>query len=193
MNNYQPTSDLRIIRGAAARIGCDVEEYRARRAAGEKWCGQCRSWHVAADFSANRSNRDGLANMCRACKGAYDVAYNRQRYAPANNAERCQAQRQARKARDPDFPARERARVAAVRAGRTAQQAAHDRIAWNHAAQRDTTPRPAPPAAPPAPAAPPVATQDAAGPRTRVAAITDAWDARLQERALRRAERRGAG
>lgn len=166
MNSYQPTTNLRIIRGAAAKIGCGVEEYRARRAAGEKWCARCRSWHVAADFSANRSNRDGLANMCRACKGAYDVAYNRQRYAPASNAERCQAQRQAR---DPDFPARERERVAAVRTGQA----------------------PAPRPEPPAPPGSTAATTPAGGPRTRVAAITDAWDAQMDERRVRRAARRG--
>lgn len=175
MNDYQPTSNLRIIRGAAAKIGCGVEEYRARRAAGEKWCARCRSWHVAADFSANRSNRDGLANMCRVCKSAYDVAYNRQRYLPANNAERCRTKREARKARDPDLLARERSRVTAVRAG------------------QPPVPRQGPPAAPQPHEAPPVAAQDAAGPRTRVAAITDAWDARLAARRLRRAERRGAG
>jgi len=168
VSTYQPTNDLRIIRGAAAKIGCGVEEYRAHRAAGEKWCGQCRSWRIAADFSANRSNRDGLANMCRPCKSAYDAAYNR-RYLPASNAERCQAQRESRKQRDPDFLARERERVAAVRAGQPA------------------APRPTPPAAP----GPTGAAIPAGGPRTRVAAITDAWDARLHERRARRAARRG--
>ncbi len=29
---------------AAGRIGCTIEEYRQRRAAGLRWCGGCKSW-----------------------------------------------------------------------------------------------------------------------------------------------------
>ncbi len=79
MNDYQPTSNLRIIRAAATRIGCGAEEYRDRRAAGEKWCGGCRAWHPRADFAANRSSSDGLATICRVSKSAYDADYYRDR------------------------------------------------------------------------------------------------------------------
>jgi hypothetical protein len=34
----------------ANRIGVSVNEYRARREAGERWCWACRDWHPAAAF-----------------------------------------------------------------------------------------------------------------------------------------------
>ena len=40
---------------AAKRIGLTVEQYRARLAAGEKWCRVCREWHPVAAFGIDRS------------------------------------------------------------------------------------------------------------------------------------------
>ncbi len=54
-----------VERTAAARLGMGVEEWRARRAAGEKWCYRCRTWHPRAAFTTNRSKSDGLSDRCR--------------------------------------------------------------------------------------------------------------------------------
>lgn len=50
---------------SAKRVGVTLEEYDARLAAGEKWCGKCRAWHSASAFSIDRSRGDGLAATCR--------------------------------------------------------------------------------------------------------------------------------
>lgn len=40
---------------AATRLRLPVDEYVARRAAGERWCSGCRDWHPASAFAGNRS------------------------------------------------------------------------------------------------------------------------------------------
>lgn len=51
-------------RAAAARIGVTEEAYRARLAAGDKWCGGCRAWHPREAFGIDRSRSDGLSAVC---------------------------------------------------------------------------------------------------------------------------------
>jgi 5-methylcytosine-specific restriction endonuclease McrA len=53
---------------AAKRLGLSLEQYNARIAAGEKWCGRCRAWHPVAAFSADSSRGDGLASICPASR-----------------------------------------------------------------------------------------------------------------------------
>lgn len=60
------TPSLRVRATAAARIGIPLAEYDARRAAGEKWCTGCRTWHPRAHFAMDRSRGDGLTARCRA-------------------------------------------------------------------------------------------------------------------------------
>jgi hypothetical protein len=50
---------------AAHRIGVTVEEYRRRRAEGQKWCHRCRAWHPVDRFGADVSRTDGLSASCR--------------------------------------------------------------------------------------------------------------------------------
>lgn len=54
-----------VEKAAAARVGLNVPQYRALRAAGAKWCGRCRVWHSIAAFNEERSRGDGLAPYCR--------------------------------------------------------------------------------------------------------------------------------
>jgi hypothetical protein len=49
---------------AAKRAGVSLEEYRSRRANGEKWCFACRSWHAVGMFGRDASRRDGLESKC---------------------------------------------------------------------------------------------------------------------------------
>lgn len=54
-----------VLKGAAARIGITVEEYRAHVAAGRKWCTGCKEWHASTAFRPDRSRTDGLTAGCR--------------------------------------------------------------------------------------------------------------------------------
>jgi 5-methylcytosine-specific restriction endonuclease McrA len=49
---------------AAKRLGLALNEYDARMAAGEKWCGRCREWQPVVTFGIDRSRGDGLASHC---------------------------------------------------------------------------------------------------------------------------------
>ena len=51
-------------RTAAIRVGVSVDEYRARRSAGEKWCYACRAWHPTGAFVADRRRGDGRKAKC---------------------------------------------------------------------------------------------------------------------------------
>ncbi len=59
----------------AHQIGITLEEYRAEKALGRKWCFRCRCFVSCEGFGRNQSNYDGLASMCRSCKAGYDKAY----------------------------------------------------------------------------------------------------------------------
>ena len=54
-----------IRRNAAARIGVDFEEYEARRAAGDAWCGDCRAWLPTDAFVPNAASPTGHTGLCR--------------------------------------------------------------------------------------------------------------------------------
>lgn len=50
---------------AAGRRGMTVEAYRAKLAAGFKWCTACKAWRGRAEFNRDRHRGDGLAQRCR--------------------------------------------------------------------------------------------------------------------------------
>lgn len=50
-------------RRAAGRVGVPLAEYRARRAAGERWCPRCKAWLPAAQVPSG---------WCRACRRHQD-------------------------------------------------------------------------------------------------------------------------
>lgn len=61
---------------AARRLGVSVDEYRERRAAGEKHCVSCRGWRPRDAFGVDRSRFDGLAAACLECRKArHDASY----------------------------------------------------------------------------------------------------------------------
>ena len=65
-----PAKLAAIRRRAAAQTGVTVEEYKRRRAAGERYCGGCDRWLPLDLFMANRAGRDGRAGRCRSCHNA---------------------------------------------------------------------------------------------------------------------------
>jgi hypothetical protein len=49
----------------ALRLGITAEQYLAHLAVGEKWCTDCKAWHLRKRFGPDRSRGDGLAKRCR--------------------------------------------------------------------------------------------------------------------------------
>lgn len=58
---------LAVYKQAAGRTGCTLEEWKAKRSAGFRWCFRCRSWKKSADFSRDSSRPGGATSSCRAC------------------------------------------------------------------------------------------------------------------------------
>ena len=54
---------------AASKAGVSLEEYQRRITTGEKWCTNCRAWHLADAFGIDRTRWDGLVPSCRESKG----------------------------------------------------------------------------------------------------------------------------
>ena len=52
---------------AAGRIGIPEHEYRDHIALGERWCGRCREWKLADNFSPNRHVAVGTNPYCYPC------------------------------------------------------------------------------------------------------------------------------
>ena len=57
----------RYAQRSAKLLGIAVGEYTARRNAGEKWCGRCKSWKLLPDFGGDSHAWDGLYTACLAC------------------------------------------------------------------------------------------------------------------------------
>jgi hypothetical protein len=51
---------------AAKCIGVPVEEYMARRAAGERRCCDCKDWHHESAFGKDKTGAEGYAHRCKA-------------------------------------------------------------------------------------------------------------------------------
>jgi len=58
---------LGAYKSAAHKIGCSIEEWIARRVAGNKWCFRCRSWKSGALFSIDASRGGGRSSTCKSC------------------------------------------------------------------------------------------------------------------------------
>jgi hypothetical protein len=54
-------------KSAAAKSDCTLEEWYARRAAGERWCYRCKAWKPIAQFSMDRTRQGGRASICKPC------------------------------------------------------------------------------------------------------------------------------
>lgn len=63
---------------AANKIGVAVEEYKAKRDAGLKFCMLCREWHSVAEFGKDAHRHDGLASACKKSR----QHLGRKRYTP---------------------------------------------------------------------------------------------------------------
>jgi hypothetical protein len=50
---------------AKTRVLITERDYRAKIAAGLKWCSDCKMWHPRSAFGPDRSRRDGLDIRCR--------------------------------------------------------------------------------------------------------------------------------
>lgn len=51
-------------KNAARRIGVSIDEYVHRFECGEKWCTNCKAWHLRSAFHRDASRSDGLAASC---------------------------------------------------------------------------------------------------------------------------------
>lgn len=60
-------STLGAEKSAAAKTGLPLEAWRARRAAGERWCYRCKEWKPAAAFAGDSSRSGGRASICKPC------------------------------------------------------------------------------------------------------------------------------
>lgn len=87
-------------KGAAKRLGMDLDAYTERVERGEKYCTGCREWHPVSAFGKDASRSDGLAAMCRKTRGRKAKATYRPRprestmgarFAPARDGDREQA------------------------------------------------------------------------------------------------------
>jgi hypothetical protein len=54
-------------KSAAAKSDCTLEEWYARRAAGERWCYRCKCWKAVVQFSRDVTRQGGYAPICKAC------------------------------------------------------------------------------------------------------------------------------
>lgn len=70
-------SALGVAKTAAAKIGCTVDEWLARRANGERWCTSCRAWWFVENMHPDRRKPDGIGCKCRACTAEMWAARNR--------------------------------------------------------------------------------------------------------------------
>ena len=67
-------SRLGIEKSAATKTRLSVEEWRARRTAGMRWCFRCRSWHPLEAFSIDRSRSQERTASCKACTSLASTA-----------------------------------------------------------------------------------------------------------------------
>lgn len=91
---------------AAVRIGVTLEEYLARRKAGEKWCTTCKAWKPVGLFAVDRSRGDGLRASCTPSRAVPPLTVEERRtranasyrrYYAGNGGPRIRAQKSARK------------------------------------------------------------------------------------------------
>ena len=60
------------LKTAATKTGLSLDAYRARIAAGEKWCTGCKAWHATNAFPVDRSRWDGRRAKCLAAERGND-------------------------------------------------------------------------------------------------------------------------
>jgi hypothetical protein len=76
----EEVAEIRRLQGyrlGSTRTGIPIEEYRAHRENGERWCGSCAQWVKEQDFSRNRSTSSGFGGRCAACNRRQSRAYAR--------------------------------------------------------------------------------------------------------------------
>ena len=54
-------------KSAALKADCTLEEWYARRAAGERRCYRCKTWKAVAGFSLDATRQGGRASICKPC------------------------------------------------------------------------------------------------------------------------------
>lgn len=105
---------------AATLAGIPVDDYIARRAAGEKRCSTCRAWKAIDAFALSSKSWDGHCGECRECsiQSCRDARDRRRRGIPASarGVSRQRRKQLARTAVDEGDP-----RVALYRAERSAR------------------------------------------------------------------------
>lgn len=66
------------LKSTAKKTGCaSVEEWKAKRAAGLRWCFDCRQWRDIELFQKDSSRKGGLASRCKPCMSIASTACRR--------------------------------------------------------------------------------------------------------------------
>ena len=58
---------LRVMKSAATKTGCTLDEWLAHRSQGLLWCFSCRAWKSSTDFYVDTSRSSGRAPKCKRC------------------------------------------------------------------------------------------------------------------------------
>jgi hypothetical protein len=56
-----------VIKQAASRIGCTVDEWISRKDRGETWCYCCKQWLSLEFFGVDKSRSNGRSSSCKKC------------------------------------------------------------------------------------------------------------------------------
>lgn len=65
---------LSAYKSAAKKVGCSLNHWLKNRAAGKKWCFQCRTWKHHSFFTVDNSRKAGLTCRCKACMSKASTA-----------------------------------------------------------------------------------------------------------------------
>lgn len=93
-------SYLGVMKIAAGKAGCSLEEYEINVLRGLKWCTRCRVWHERDQFGIDKTRTDGKAAQCLVgrkslFKDTYvpipRVSKLGKRFVPARDGDKCQA------------------------------------------------------------------------------------------------------
>lgn len=60
---------------SATRIGISLEEYEARIASNQKWCGKCRTWKHLTLFDKDKNRASGYSSRCKECRSKQCSTY----------------------------------------------------------------------------------------------------------------------
>jgi hypothetical protein len=61
-------------KSAAVKAGCTLDTWRERRAAGLRWCWECKTWKEQGLFAVDNSRGGQLSSRCKGCTNTASTA-----------------------------------------------------------------------------------------------------------------------